>query len=135
MNSEPDYTIVFDGGSRGNPGPAYGSYQIAHRDGEAYIRRLELGVATNNVAEYRTLIAALEDLTERIRQAGQDPADYTVEVKGDSRLVIRQVRGEWQVREPHLRPLCDRVRTLLSRFREARLTWHPRERSVAILNH
>jgi ribonuclease HI len=59
----PDYIVIFDGGSRGNPGPGYGSYRLRTRDGREDVRRLEFGEAmTNNEAEYRTLIAALDDL-------------------------------------------------------------------------
>lgn len=131
-----DYTIIFDGGSIGNPGPGYGSYRLRGPGGTSRVRRLNFGDdVTNNVAEYRALIAALEDLTATIRRAGQDPARCSVEVRGDSRLVINQLEGRWKVREPHLRPLHDRARALLDQFGHATLKWQPREKSVRALGH
>jgi ribonuclease HI len=132
-----DYTITFDGGSRGNPGYGYGSYQIVRaRDGKTRIRRLDFpGRRTNNEAEYLTLIQALQELADGIRKKGGDPRDCSVEVRGDSQLVIRQVEGKWKVREPHLLPLRDRARELLNQFGQTRLTWQRREKSVAVLGH
>ncbi len=90
-----DYTITFDGGSQGNPGPGYGSYALTRvSDGKTDLVRLDFGRAmTNNEAEYETLLAGLQALTERIEAAGRTPADFTVEVRGDSALVIHQVGG------------------------------------------
>ncbi len=132
-----DYTITFDGGSRGNPGQGYGSYQIVRAsDGKSRIRRLDFpGRRTNNEAEYMTLIAALEELAAGIRKKGHDPRTYSVEVRGDSQLVIRQLEGKWQVREAHLRPLRDRAHDLLKQFGQVHLHWHRRAQSVAILGH
>ncbi|MFN8485825.1 MAG: ribonuclease HI family protein [Anaerolineae bacterium] len=133
-----DYTIVFDGGSRGNPGVGYGSYQIVRsRDGKTRLRRLEFpGTSTtNNEAEYMTLIAALEELTTGIEKAGASPRALTVEVKGDSQLVLKQLEGAWQVREPRLAPLRDKALALLRQFRQAKLTWQRRAKSVEVLGH
>jgi len=133
---EPNYTLIFDGGSIGNPGPGYGSYRLRAPNGVTLTRRLAFGDdVTNNVAEYRALIAALEDLLATLRQAGQNPARCSVEVRGDSRLVIYQLDGRWKVREPHLRPLHDRARALLDQFGRATLKWQPREKSVRALGH
>jgi len=132
----PDYIVIFDGGSRGNPGPGYGSYRLRTRDGREDARRLEFGEAmTNNEAEYRTLIAALDDLIGRIEQTGKDPSAFTVEIRGDSRLILAQLRGEFRVRAAHLRPLWEAARARLARFREARLIWQPRKASVKDLGH
>jgi ribonuclease HI len=132
-----DYTITFDGGSRGNPGYGYGGYQIVRaRDGKTRTRRLEFpGRLTNNEAEYLTLIEALQELADGIRKNGGDPRDCSVEVRGDSQLVIRQVEGRWKVHEPHLVPLHDRARELLNQFGQTCLTWQRRDKSVAILGH
>jgi len=135
LPSAPDYVIIFDGGSRGNPGPAYGSYILRTRDGREDRRRLAFGHLTNNEAEYRTLIAALDDLIARIRKAGRDPSRFTIEIRGDSQLVIAQLQGDYRVRMPHLRPLYEAARERLGRFREARLVWQPRGVSVAELGH
>lgn len=132
-----DYTLIFDGGSQGNPGPAFGSYAIIRNaDGWRRITRLEFeNEMTNNEAEYETLIAGLQDLVASITEAGQDPHAFSVEVRGDSRLVIHQVAGRWKVRKPHLRPLWDRARGLLQRFGAYELTWQPREATEALLGH
>ncbi len=133
-----DYVIVFDGGSRGNPGHGYGSYQITRaRDGKSRLRRLDYPgeQTTNNEAEYLTLIHALEELAAGIEKAGHTPRDFSVEVQGDSQLVIRQVGGEWKVSEPRLRPLRERAQALLRQFKQAKLTWHRRAKSVDILGH
>src|SRR3954470_12820858 len=88
-----DYTIIFDGGSKGNPGQGYGSYQITRAsDGKARLRRLDYpgDSTTNNEAEYLTLINALEELTAGIQKAGHDPRAFSVEIQGDSQLVLKQ---------------------------------------------
>jgi ribonuclease HI len=132
----PDYAIVFDGGSEGNPGFGYGSYAVITRDERQRIRRLDFeDDMTNNEAEYDTLIAALVDVSERIEAAGKRPADFTLEVRGDSRLVLRQVRGEWKATDERMRQRRDNVRSLLSRFGGYRLVEQSREESVKVLGH
>lgn len=132
----PDYVIIFDGGSRGNPGPGYGSYIIRTRDGREDQRRLTFDEEmTNNEAEYRTLIAALDDLIGRIQKAGKDPSAFSLEIRGDSQLVLAQLQGIFRVRAPHLRPLWEAARERLSRFRTAQLVWQPREASASELGH
>lgn len=132
----PDYVIIFDGGSRGNPGPGYGSYIIRTRDGRGDQRRLTFDEEmTNNEAEYRTLIAALDDLIGRIQKAGKDPSAFSLEIRGDSQLVLAQLQGIFRVRAPHLRPLWEAARERLNRFRNAQLIWQPREASASELGH
>jgi ribonuclease HI len=132
----PDYVIVFDGGSEGNPGLGYGSYAVTSRDGRRRVRRLDFGDdMTSNEAEYDTLIAALEDVSERVEAADKRPADFTIEVRGDSHLVLRQVRGEWKAKNERMRHRRDIVRSLLSRFGGYRLVEQPREESVKVLGH
>jgi ribonuclease HI len=132
----PDYVIVFDGGSEGNPGLGYGSYAVTSRDGRQQVRRLDFGDdMTSNEAEYDTLIAALEDVSEQVEAAGKRPADFTIEVRGDSHLVLRQVRGEWKAKNERMRHRRDIVRSLLSRFGGYRLVEQPREESVKVLGH
>ncbi|MFQ6058402.1 MAG: ribonuclease HI family protein [Anaerolineae bacterium] len=134
---QADYTLIFDGGSLGNPGPGYGSYVlIRNRDGKQRIRRLNFEEEmTNNEAEYRTLIAGLEDLLGTISGAGRQPADFSLEVRGDSRLILNQVAGTWKTRQPRLMPLCDRARELLGQFGAFTLTWQERRRSEEALGH
>jgi ribonuclease HI len=90
--------VNFDGGSRGNPGPAAIAAVVATTDGRILEERGEaIGEATNNVAEYRALLLAIE----RARKLGADEVDLV----GDSELVVRQVRGEYRVKDAGLRPL------------------------------
>ncbi len=127
-----DFTIVFDGGSLGNPGKGYGSYQIV--DGRGAIvaeERLEYGNnITNNGAEFRTLVAALE---RALAEGGGDRP--SVAVRGDSQLVINGVTGAWKIKHPDLKPLHERAVTLLGRFGKTDVRWHRRDRSVDALGH
>ncbi len=133
----PDYLLIFDGGSRGNPGFGFGSYAITRlRDGARRLKRLDLGESyTNNEAEYDTLIAALEDLIGCIEKAGRRPEEFSIEVRGDSALVINQVSGRWKAREPRMEERRDRCRELLARFKAATLKTQPRAESVRVLGH
>ncbi|GEM_PF-562321 len=132
---EAHYTITFDGGSEGNPGPAYGSFAIVTKDGRKRIYRLSFGEMTANEAEYRTLASALAELISILDKHGRSPQDFTVEVRGDSALVINQVLGLWKTNELHLRKLRDEVRGLLSRFKAWRLVRTPREQVKKELGH
>ncbi|MDP9374855.1 MAG: ribonuclease HI family protein [Chloroflexota bacterium] len=136
MTAVWDYTIVFDGGSKGNPGHGYGSYEISARTGQSKQQRLEFGDRiTNNEAEYLTLIAALEGLAAMIARHGREPADFSVRVRGDSQLVIQQLAGRWKVKHPNIQPLHERASALLRRFGRADLAWHARANSVRVLGH
>jgi ribonuclease HI len=130
------YVLVFDGGSHGNPGPAYGSFRIqcVGRPADAP-ERLTLGRGTNNEAEYKTLIAGLEALQGHIHADGKAPGDVEVEVRGDSLLVIEQLRGRWKVRDGRMRRLNEQAAKLLSPFGRVRLVHQPRRASVRILGH
>lgn len=132
-----DYIITFDGGSKGDPGLGYGSYQILRvRDRKERVQRLEFGDrVTNNEAEYLALIRALEALIKGIRLAGNEPQMFALEVRGDSKLVMEQVAGRWKVKEPRLQPFHKRARQLLDEFGSVKLTWHRRDKSVAVLGH
>ena len=90
--------LFTDGGSRGNPGPAAYGFVLEAEDGTVLDARGEaIGVATNNVAEYSALIAGLE----RARDLGLDE----VEVVSDSELLVKQMRGEYKVKNAALREL------------------------------
>ena len=133
-----DYEIVFDGGSKNNGSSnadAYGSYRLSAGP-RSEIKRLQFPTGTtNNAAEYQALIEALEDLIARIQMAGRDPKEFTVQVWGDSQLVINQVKGDWKSKNASLRSLRDQIRMRIDKFKEVQLHWHPREKSVAILGH
>ena len=128
-----DYTIVFDGGSLGNPGKGYGSYEIAGPDGSVAARKVQFGNdMTNNQAEFRAVIAGLEDLLERV---GPRASSLSVAVRGDSQLVIRGLTGEWRVKHPGLQPLHRQAADLLRRFKRVDVAWHPRRESVRSFGH
>lgn len=133
--NDADYTIIFDGGSRGNPGEGYGSYELRTHT-QRQIERLTFGNhVTNNEAEYRTLIAALRDVLNRLIASGVEPKTSTLAVRGDSQLVIFQVTGKWKVKTPHIRPLHAEASALLARFKRADVQWQPRAMSVRTLGH
>ncbi|MBX3013498.1 MAG: reverse transcriptase-like protein [Caldilineaceae bacterium] len=133
---EQPIAIVFDGGSRGNPGQGYGSYALYWPGEPAHVVRLRFGnQATNNEAEYDTLITALEAILKRLRDAGADPKTARLDVRGDSLLVINQVQGIWQCKEVRLQSRCQQARTLLQQFGEWRLQHHARNKSVEVLGH
>lgn len=101
--------VNVDGGARGNPGPAAIAAVVRDADGEVVEERAEsIGPATNNVAEYRALLLGIE----RARALGADE----IELVGDSELVVKQVRGEYRVKDAALKELHNRVRQKLERF-------------------
>jgi ribonuclease HI len=118
--------IHFDGGARGNPGPAAIGAVVSDPGTDPPTRLGSvsrcIGETTNNVAEYRALIAGLEAAREFPARA--------VEVRGDSKLVIEQVRGAWKVRQAHLRPLVEDVRRLLADYDTVALVHVPREQNT-----
>jgi probable phosphoglycerate mutase len=116
--------IEADGGSRGNPGPAgYGAVVRDAVSGEVLAEAAEsLGVTTNNVAEYRGLIAALT-------KAAELAPDADVEARMDSKLVVEQMSGRWRIKHPDMKPLAMEARKLASGFSSVRFTWIPRERN------
>jgi ribonuclease H / adenosylcobalamin/alpha-ribazole phosphatase len=115
--------VEADGGARGNPGPAgYGAVVREANTGEVLAERsAALGVNTNNVAEYSGLIAGL--------QAAADLGATAVEVRMDSKLVVEQMSGRWQIKHPGLRPLAAQAAALIRRFDAVTLEWIPRERN------
>lgn len=128
-----DYILVFDGGSQGNPGPGYGSYAIFKGTEPAQVHRLNFpGTMTNNEAEYHTLAGGLRQLLAGL---GDQAADATVEVRGDSALVVQQVLGQWKAKDERMRGLRDEARALLNRFKARRLVQQPREDTLKVLGH
>jgi ribonuclease HI len=93
-----------DGGSRGNPGPAGYGVRIEQEDGSAVELKDSIGIATNNVAEYRGLIAALEWAVAN--------GISRLHVRADSDLLVKQMRGEYRVKSPGLHPLFEQARAL-----------------------
>nr|WP_145485077.1 MULTISPECIES: bifunctional RNase H/acid phosphatase [Streptomyces] len=115
-----EFIVEADGGSRGNPGPAgYGAVVCDAATGQTLLEAAEyIGVATNNVAEYRGLLAGLRAAHTL------DPA-ATVHVRMDSKLVIEQMSGRWKIKHPSMKPLATEARGV---FPVDRVTyeWIPR---------
>jgi ribonuclease HI len=111
--------LYFDGASRGNPGPAAIGWVLVSGDGIVAEAGERIGRETNNRAEYEALIAGLEAATEY----GFDE----IEVRGDSELIVRQVRGEYDATDPDLRERRIRARELLSTFDSWSIEHVPRE--------
>lgn len=120
----PERLVVHvDGGARGNPGPAAIAAVVATPEGEVIERSGEaIGEATNNVAEYRALLLGIE----RARALGASE----LELVGDSELVVRQVRGEYRVKDAGLRPLHAQVRAALDEVAEWSIRNVPREQNA-----
>jgi probable phosphoglycerate mutase len=116
--------VEADGGSRGNPGPAgYGSVVREPGGGVLVERYASLGVTTNNVAEYTGLIEGLK--------AARQLNATQVDVRMDSKLVVEQMSGRWQIKNPGLRSLAAEAAGLVSQFEQVTFEWVPRERNKA----
>ncbi|MFE7135741.1 reverse transcriptase-like protein, partial [Streptomyces sp. NPDC057638] len=117
------FVVEADGGSRGNPGPAgYGAVVLDAATGETLAETAEyIGVATNNVAEYKGLVAGLA------AARALDP-DATVRVRMDSKLVVEQMSGRWKIKHPDMKPLAAEAARI---FPAASVTyqWIPREKN------
>ncbi len=111
--------LYFDGACRGNPGPAAIGWVLVSGDGIVAEASERIGRATNNRAEYDALIAGLE--------AAADYGFDVLEVRGDSELIVKQVRGEYDANDPDLRERRVRVRELLSGFDSWSIEHVPRE--------
>jgi ribonuclease HI len=126
-DEERDVIIVFaDGGARGNPGPAAIGAVVLDPTTQPPTRLAtvseRIGVATNNVAEYRAVIAGLE-------AAKAFPA-RRVQLRADSMLVVQQLAGKWKVKHANLRPLHEQARRLLDEYEDADLAHVPREQNA-----
>lgn len=118
------FTLYCDGASRGNPGPA-ALGAVLYDPAARVVAELSeaIGVATNNVAEYRALVAGL-----------QHAVDLGVErllIRLDSQLLVRQITGEYRVKAPGLRPWHRKVAELMSRIRSVHIEHIPREENTA----
>ena len=112
-----------DGAARGNPGPSAAGVVIEDARGRALARKgVLLGRGTNNEAEYRALIAALEE--------AKGLGGREVEVRADSELVVMQVTGRYRVKAPNLKPLYAKVRELLASFERYDVRHVPREENA-----
>lgn len=128
--AQDEVTVCFDGASRGNPGRAAIGVVVL-KDGVPVREIAEtIGVTTNNIAEYRALLRALEE--------AHALGARTVRVQSDSELVVRQLSGEYKVRSPKLAPLHRQAMARMRRFERVSVVHVPRDRNRgadALANH
>lgn len=128
--------VVFDGGSRGNPGQGYGSFLVQAPGRRPVIKRLEFGDNyTNNQAEYDSLIGSLDYIIERLTTTNRTPDQVQLDIKTDSDLVVNQILGNFKVKDAGLRKRHEQATALLGQFADWTISWHPRDESVKLLGH
>lgn len=129
------YLVQADGASRGNPGPASYGAVVLSPDGTLIAELYEsIGIATNNQAEYRAIIAALYALAEL---EGNTAESTEVHIQMDSKLVIEQLAGRWKIKNLELAKLASQAQSLMRQFKVS-LEWIPREENTqadALANH
>ena len=113
------WILYTDGASRGNPGLAGAGALLVSEEGEKIELRRFLGERTNNQAEYEGLLLGLERLKKINARK--------LEVRADSELMIRQLKGEYRVKNEHLKPLYERACEMLRIFESVALKHIPRE--------
>lgn len=117
------FQLFTDGGSRGNPGDSAYAYIIRDQDGHEIASGSDyLGKMTNNEAEYHGLLAGLKEV---LRRGGSE-----IEVFMDSELVIKQLKGQYQVKAANLAPLNREAVDILSRMKAAKVHHVPRENEI-----
>ncbi len=115
-------SIYTDGGARGNPGHAAIGVVI---DGVGYGEYI--GETTNNVAEYKAVISALQTVTKNLKTEAQQTE---LLIHSDSQLIARQITGKYKIKLPHLKELCVEARALIKNFKEVRFVEIPREENT-----
>jgi len=115
-------TLQFDGGSRGNPGPAGIGVVVCAADGTPLVTLGRfIGRATNNVAEYRALITAMEEAARL--------GATNILIRGDSELVIKQMNGQYRVKNPDMKILYDQAQALIRQFQHAKIEHNLRNKN------
>ena len=120
--SDKKLVIYTDGGARGNPGPAALGVVVGSKEYSEY-----LGVMTNNQAEYRALLFALKKAKALL--GGKKAAEAEIEVRMDSELIVRQLNGEYKIKEPDLQPLFIEVWNLRLDFKKVEFVHVPLEQN------
>ena len=115
-------TLFTDGGARGNPGPAGIGYVLSLEDGREFRAGHYLGEATNNQAEYKALLAGLQ-------RAQRERVDELL-CRLDSELVVKQLSGEYRVKDLDLKPLFEQVNALVPSFLKVSFEHVPREENA-----
>jgi ribonuclease HI len=114
--------LYADGGARGNPGPAGAGACLEDGEGRVVAKiHKYLGKTTNNVAEYSALLLGLHEALKH--------HPHSLKIRLDSQLVVRQLEGSYQVKQPHLKELYQEVRTLLEKFPHYEIEHIPREQN------
>lgn len=124
--------IYTDGGARGNPGPA--GIGVVIRDEQNKIigeYKKYIGEATNNVAEYKALILALEKVSNNPPPlpSPQGGEKLSLEIRMDSELIVRQMQGRYKIKEPTLKLLAEEVLKLIKSFHQVQFKHVPREQN------
>src|SRR5256885_1240747 len=115
-------TLEFDGGSRGNPGPAGIGIVVRAKDGTPLVTLGRfLGKCTNNVAEYRALITVMEEA----KKLGA----RKIIIRGDSELIIRQMLGQYRVKHPDMKLLYEEAQQLIAQFDDAKIEHNLRHKN------
>ena len=117
------YEANFDGSSKGNPGPSQIGFVITNNGKEVYSLATPIVDGTNNVAEYKALIATAKELVEM-------EVDEVV-IRGDSLLVVNQVNGLWKIKKDHLKDLANDALTYLNKIPKWELEWISRDKNSA----
>jgi|SRR5712692_1760468 len=122
--AEKEWLMMVDGAARGNPGEA-GSGAVIYDEHGAVVKELSryLGRTTNNVAEYQGLLMGLEELIRMGKKR--------ISVRSDSQLLVRQLNGQYRVKDEKLKPRFERAMMLLRRFDSFRIIHVPRELNKA----
>lgn len=121
--ASPEIVVHIDGGSRGNPGPAAYGVTVEDASGAPIAEFSKfLGRATNNVAEYHGLLAALEFSLQH--------SHHRVRILTDSELMARQIQGRYKVKSPDLKPLFERARQMIQRLENFSIQHVPREQNA-----
>lgn len=114
-----------DGGARGNPGPAGIGAVISEVDGKIVATHKQyIGEATNNVAEYKALILALTEASKILMSESQSS---NLEIRMDSELIVRQMQGQYKIKEPSLKVLAAEVIKLIKNFNSVKFVHVRRE--------
>jgi ribonuclease HI len=128
------YRIYIDGASRGNPGPAAAGFVVLNNRGDEIHRfGKPLGYSTNNRAEYEALTEALQyllDLPVRVPKGRSRSVQVPV-IYSDSELLVRQMNGLYRVRDPNLKALNEKARSLLESLGDIRIVHIPRSQNRA----
>src|SRR4051812_9805176 len=122
MDANDIITLEFDGGSRGNPGPAGIGVVLRAADRTPLVTLGRfIGTCTNNVAEYRALISALEEA----KKLGA----RNVVIRGDSELIIKQMLGQYKVKHPDMKTLYDEAQELIREFDSSKIEHNLRHKN------